>query len=1026
MVENGIENKTNEVTLDDLKKCGCHIPSFKAKNIAFHQDNKTKIHINHSANIPFSLDLIKLFNLLTPKAFWKEGNQVCTNAICNVTFNEAYYEQKDLPRTTFNAKKKKITTYKKSRGVTLKTKKQLRDDLYENGFSVYDENKSVSASYDQYKRTSSKAKDGDSWFILNEHYQNMISWSRMGIVFPTDKEIDFAGLKAYESLPASSLVDTIDINPKHILIIDDVAQEVSFRASVTTLDQDKNPVVSIIDDYKCKHDLWDGQGLINQDIIPEEYKNRSMLLLRERYLKCAAFSTDLQGYFQKKCNEEGRDYETATTKNMFGDEILLKYVDLVLTPDSLKLLKFAQFVVDPQFIPNSNLDDKMNNKKRAFDYWVKNIELFGICKTEHESKFGTHQALTYQFINSLDISKEQLSNVLQAERDYVSMLKNDLAVFKLHTGNLYISNNKSFFMNLVAVNDDAARTPPAINYKNTVINDYIESLRHGDIKIDNADYCTLFSSPYSMLNAAYYGKYQGELIDGNSDIEDGAVEVYSPRFNDGQYICGWRNPMINQGNVCFCKNVLREEYKWFNMSENIIIIRGDSCFVEWNQGADEDSDTFCATSNEMLVEIARNMVQSRHYPIPINGIKIKNETPRYNNKIDSADIDNIIAESSKDIGVVCNWATLLNSLYWHYKLLGASQAVLDRIYKKSSMCSSLSQICIDKSKKFFSSDTCSVIKCLRTIYDLLDDNNEEIIQTFKIPVRKQDLDDEEAVFVVEQLEKLKSKEITQEQFDDLLDEHLIEYQENRDGDKIKKYIKKPYFPLFFQYLDTGDKRQSKDEKICNWNCPMNYLQKLLKIKGKKQEDDEYQLLDSFDYKKYEDRKPVSAVIRTPQLDQVDYRQIKKIFRMAYFYKNQCNSLWRENSKNYKENKTQEKKFYEGLLNSVRDMSITKDTIMQTLYLCYDPRLKCKKTSVFEVENSDGEKEEIRYSKHAVDVCGVLWSTHDKEFKKALLYNRGKITELVPILNGDTGDNDKSKFVYIWGKPYSRIEADRLA
>lgn len=1003
------------ITIKDLKN-GVHIPSFKAKNIMYNQSTKTETYKKYNANIPFSLELVELFNILPIKAFWKKGKQVYTDAICNVNFDDAYYEQKDLKRNTYNAKKKKVITYDKSRGNVIMSQKTLRINLYNSGFNIFGENGKATISYVQFARTSAKAKDGDSWFIADKYsytidhaiYNHMINWNRLGVMIPNEKEIDLASYKAYEALPASSLIDTISIDPKHILIINDVPKEVTFTASVTTLDDQKNPKVDIVEDYKCTHDLWDGQGLISDKIIPQEYKKQTMLLLRERWLKCAAFSTDLEGFFRKKCEDEGRDFETATTKNMFGDDIHLKDIDLVITPNSLKLLKFAEFFGEDDYVNDTTINVEENKSKKklyqqqkAFDYWVNNVTLFGICKQEHESKYGTHQKLTYQFINSLDITKEQLDKVFQKEREYIGLIKNDLSVFKHHINNNYVSNNKSFFINLIAVNDKAVSTQIAKDYRDTVVDKYIKSLKQGAIKVDNSDYCTLLSSPYSMLNTAYYGEYKGELIELDNNIEKGAVEVYSKRFKDGQYICGWRNPMINQGNVCYCKNVAHDEYKWFNLSNNIIIIRGDSNFVEINQGADEDSDTFCAVAQEQLVAIAKKMVQSDNYPIPINGIKFgktHEKTLRLNNKQQSAEIDQIIADSSADIGIVCNWATVLNSLYWDLKSKGASQETLNKIYEKSSMCSSLSQICIDKSKKFFENKDCNVSKCLQTIYDLVDDEGNPIIKRIEIPVRKKNLNDDEANFVNEQLDLLKHKKITEDEFNAALDERLIDIKVKKKTGEIKEvWVSKPVRPSFFMYLDTGDKRQANDITKSDWNCPMNHLEKLLQ---------------NIDPKNHEKTTPLSKVIKKVNLTRVDYRQIQNVFVMVYEYKKKCNQLWIENKKRYKENKKEEAKYYDELLKAVRKVKINSDTIMQILYLCYDPKLKTKKTSVFKVTDSDGKEVKIHYSRQAMDTCGVLWRTHKSEFKNA--YQMQKTTSTILEI---AGDNTEGDIKILWGEKY---------
>ena len=93
----------------------------------------------------------------------------------------------------------------------------------------------------------------------------------------------------------------------------------------------------------------------------------------------------------------------------------------------------------------------------------------------------------------------------------------------------------------------------------------------------------------------------------------------------------------------------------------------------------------------------------------MNRIKIKT-TPRKLTSKESADDDNIIKKNK--IGEIVNLSQVFNSLYWERKQGGGTDEELQQIYDSISQLSSLSQLEIDKAKKYFDNKTLHMDLCL--------------------------------------------------------------------------------------------------------------------------------------------------------------------------------------------------------------------------------------------------------------------------------------------------------------------------
>ena len=134
---------------------------------------------------------------------------------------------------------------------TTYSRKDLRDYLYSHGFYCN------GYHYIRLKRTSGSARVGKCLFIEESLYPKIHEWEMCGLMVKEGDPIDLAALESYISLSASSAIDTLDIDPKSILIIPDC--ESTFMEDSVIVEMDKNKrVVAREGHVEISNSVFDG------------------------------------------------------------------------------------------------------------------------------------------------------------------------------------------------------------------------------------------------------------------------------------------------------------------------------------------------------------------------------------------------------------------------------------------------------------------------------------------------------------------------------------------------------------------------------------------------------------------------------------------------------------------------------------------------------------------------------------------------------------------------------------------------
>ncbi|KQL54524.1 hypothetical protein AN964_14160 [Heyndrickxia shackletonii] len=747
---------------NDITK-GCYIPSIEACDLWEHMNRDKKLFTDYIGFLPYSLELIKLneqeeFSTFTSN---RNPNKLLSRDVINVKFDnivkdsealrKLYQKQlddadeqlkeirKEYEENKCNWSNKqrlhRINTYlyKRSRRKLLNSipdnwakvsKEDLRHELYKNGFKITRIDKKTGKEevdvYKMYKRSSSKSRKGQCLFIKVDLYKKMIKYSRMYLSFEEGESIDLASLSAYQSLVTSSIEAVKVIDPNSILVVDEVISRWIETETVNVIKTVDGKVDSVPDDkYEVKNSIFDGEALLDSEFFEE---GQSMLLLRSHWTKAAAFSTNLQTFFKDYAEEHGEDYDTWKVPSMFGEEVPVKSIKMILNPTCIKFLKMSHLFKKEG---ENEKDHGHLWQKRIWEHWKTVVEsegnVWGVCKHDKTNRRDTIdgmplQRMSYQMVNSLLASAPEIEELSQFEINYIMDLKNKPEKFIKHVQlNLnknddieeddedernkidYFSSDK-MFIDLYSMNKEIIHNSAFKKFRADTIADYVKDVKRGRLKIVG-DYATLFSCPLEYLYKAV-GAIGNEI---NVPIGLKENEVYTTLFGKegfGEEFTICRNPHTSVSNIWIGKCTYNEDIKeYFNLSPNVIVINTiRENVMNRLSGCDMDSDTAVVFRDEHLLNLAKKVYGK--YNVCVNELDA-DKTPYTLTTKSMAELDHTLAKSTTEIGSIINLSQLCSSLYFHYLNNGKNKndELVKEIYKQTDILTILSMCSIDSAKR---------------------------------------------------------------------------------------------------------------------------------------------------------------------------------------------------------------------------------------------------------------------------------------------------------------------------------------
>lgn len=423
---------------------------------------------------------------------------------------------------------------------TLVTTAQLRDELYANGFFCN------GIKFVRFKRSSGSSRVGKCLFIDEKLYPKMHKWEMCGLDVKKGQDIDLAALEAYISLTLSSIIDTIEINPENILVIDDFKS--TFEDNVIAVREDHtNSLVAAPEKVFITNSIWDGQSLLDCSLFGK-YSSYGMLLLRNSFFKSCCFNCNIQEFF--------KDHGITEIFQLNGKTIAkdIKDIKLITTPSSIKYLKFG-----------------------TLSQWLKKIDsIFGVVKHEKKTHFfdGRLVETHYQLLNTLQMGQSEMEKFLEPALKYYRLLRDDPAAVRHY---IRYPESSKFWLpptpllskndivyRFLGLNDAFTKTAIYDGFKQDLLTHYRNGLKSGRVLV-NGNYETLLGNPIEMLMMAI-GKFDGKSI-------LGIGHVHTKRFAYNSTLLGCRSPHINPGNILLTCNVEDKVIdKYFNLTEEILCV----------------------------------------------------------------------------------------------------------------------------------------------------------------------------------------------------------------------------------------------------------------------------------------------------------------------------------------------------------------------------------------------------------------------------------------------------------------------
>lgn len=583
-------------------------------------------------------------------------------------------------------------------GKTMKvllTVAQLRNRLYQDGFTC------DGIVFRRFKRSSGSSRIGKCLFIDEQLYPRMHKWELCGLKVKDGQEIDLAALEAYIALTLSSIVGTIPLRPENFLVIDDYKSVFKDRVVATRIGSD-NWLTSKPEVVEIENSIWDGQSLIDKSAMGE-WQDYGMILLRNRFFKSACFNTNIQKFFADRGITDVSQLSGFTLAQDISD------IKVITTPSSIKYVKFG-----------------------TLEQWLRLLDEdgnFGVVKHEKPTHFfdGRMVQIHYQLLNTLQLSQDDVDQLVKPSLDYLRMIQTDPAVLRYHIkymgGNEEIDSDGITTTNdvvyqMLGVTDKFSQTKLYHNFKTDVSKSFKKELARGHILVEG-NYSTLLGNPIEMLYSAI-GQFDGE-----SKI--GVGNIFCQQFAFDQTILGSRSPHVTMGNVLLARNTDNEEIRQYvNTTREIVCINsiGENILFRLS-GADFDSDTMLLTNNTILIRAAERNYHK--FLVPTSMVDAK-KIVRHYTKSDQSDLD--IKTSVNKIGEIVNLSQELNTKLWDALNSGADFSEYEELYCEIAQLDVLSNIEIDKAKREYAVDSVAEIKRLRKKYEIRDDDGRQVKPNF--------------------------------------------------------------------------------------------------------------------------------------------------------------------------------------------------------------------------------------------------------------------------------------------------------
>ncbi|MCD8397938.1 MAG: hypothetical protein LUD12_12300 [Lachnospiraceae bacterium] len=546
-------------------------------------------------------------------------------------------------------------------------------------------------TYRMLVRSPGKAKTGECIFanVRDGFHKKMLDYLTMGLweKIPIEENAKIVELSAYAPLIMGTAIDYIKIPLKNIFVLKDETVSAEKKACVVRKGENGGCAVDREDSVKIENVMWDGMGVIDESIFPED--KDGFIYCRSHFFKSCLFRGNIQQYFM---DYYGEDYSNTKLKDYTGRNLNVSDIKVIVTEKSLKWEKFLPL------IGKDNQD--MKTGWRYFrDIMRKYDEQFAIVKTGHKSKYDDSQRMSYQMVNSLLTTDEEvLRRIAQPSITLFNQMQvdDDKFIDFLEKTEPDHYNFKAVMVALYRYNKDFRFTELYKTSKSAIMNELKDKrFKQGKLLLEG-DNLTICSNVIALLMAVTGQDFKSENC--FEPIEDG-VQCYTERFQAGERLAGFRNPHNSPNNIIHLQNVYPEELRRYfpKLGKHVIVINGIGTDVQARlNGADYDTDCVYTTNQPDVVVIARRAYME--FPTIVNAIPPTSNSQYKKDMRSYAQMDIGIAGAQILIGKASNSAQLAMS-YWH-----DGGRTLKELEDAFIILSVLAQLAIDSAKRCFDVD----------------------------------------------------------------------------------------------------------------------------------------------------------------------------------------------------------------------------------------------------------------------------------------------------------------------------------
>ena len=372
-----------------------------------------------------------------------------------------------------------------------------------------------------------------------------------------------AKLEAYISLACSASFPVS--KPDGILVVGEPMTR--FKEDVIEVNGQGvvRPNVRHVDDYEITHNACDGMGLMTPTLAKrwseevQEHYTMAGCCLRQAFTKGMIFTFDFHQFA-----DEVAKYEIVT--DVWGHQHNIKDIELILTTSMLKL-----------WDSYDSVDDWLEKT-------LANDHSFAITKVTPE-KLDEEQTLNYQFLQSLDLTDEDIEELCKPFLDSIDGIMNkDYRQSLLYLRGVDLKEKTvlrpPFDYTTAMMLDESMLNDPYVysKIKHNITN-RIDRAKMGVLPV-RGNFSIISGDPYLLCEYVFGFEPIGLLKKG---------EFYSKFWNDKKVeeTVAMRAPMTSHNNIQICKMADNEEVnKWYKYMDTVYILNAWDSTCDKLNGAD--------------------------------------------------------------------------------------------------------------------------------------------------------------------------------------------------------------------------------------------------------------------------------------------------------------------------------------------------------------------------------------------------------------------------------------------------------